>query len=222
MKCVQSGEREEIPDDTPSDYAETIKRCWYQNPDERYIWRDDLDILVEMENLNVREHDDYELALRCLESRDYDKALELFYVCAKRGHADAQYRLARIYHYTKRNYLKAYKWYRRLAAQSDAAGQLGLGMLYEDWQNFAKAFKWYMRAAKQNNSKAQCQVARMYKYGNGIKTDYHQAFKWYMKAAAQQEPSAYYGIGYFYERGYAVRKDYSEAIKWYDKVRHNI
>jgi serine/threonine protein kinase len=217
MKCVQSGEREMIPDDTPSDYAETIKRCWYQNPDERHIWRDDLDILVEMENLNVREHDDYELALHYLESKDYNKALELFYVCAKRGDADAQYQLARIYHYTKRNYIKAYKWYRRLAGQNNATGQLGLGMLYEDWQNPAKAFKWYMKSANQNNSKAQCQVARMYKYGHGVKTNYHLAFKWYSKAAEQNNPAACYNIGYFYERGYVVQKNYAEAMKWYKK-----
>jgi uncharacterized protein len=90
-------------------------------------------------------------------------------------------------------------------------------LLYEDWQNPTKAFKWYMRSAKQNNPKAQCQVARMYKYGYGIKINYHEAFRWYTKAAEQNYNAAYYGIGYFYERGYAVKKDYAEALKWYKK-----
>lgn len=215
MKCVQSGERETIPDNTPSDYAETIKRCWYQNPSERYIWRDDLHILQELEELTIREHDDYELAMGYLESKNYDQAIQLFYVCAKQGSEDAQYQLAHIYHYIKRDYLKAYKWYRRL---NNAVGQLGLGMLYEDDQNFEKAFKWYMKSAKQNNSRAQCQIARMYKYGHGVKTNYQKALRWYTKAAEQNNPSAYYGIGYLYERGYAVRKNYAEALRWYNRV----
>jgi serine/threonine protein kinase len=217
MACVQRGERETVPDNTPSDYVETIKRCWYQEPGKRHILKDDPDILLEIEDLNIREHDDYELAVDCLSRRDYDQAFELFYVCAKNGNINAQYQLAQIYHHVKRNYIKAYKWYRQLAGQNHADSQLGLGLLYEDWQNPTKAFKWYMRSAKQNNPKAQCQVARMYKYGHGIKINYREAFKWYTKAAEQHYHSAYYGIGYFYERGCAVKKDYAEALKWYKK-----
>lgn len=218
MACVQSGDRETVPDDTPSDYAETVRRCWYQEPSKRHILTDDVNVLLDIEDLSIREHDDYELATDCLSCRDYDQALELFYVCAKSGNVDAQYQLARIYHHVKRNYIKAYKWYRQLAGQNHAAGQLGLGMLYEDWQSPAKAFKWYMKSAKQNNPKAQCQVARMYKYGYGTKINYHEAFRWYTTAAEQNYSPAYYGVGYFYERGYAVKKDHAEALKWYKRI----
>ena len=216
IECVKKGERETIPNNTPSDYAKSIRKCWYQNPDERSMIADDVYDLIEIENLNIREVSDYELGLEFVSSRNYDKALTLFYQCAKRGHAGAQYELARIYHYIKRDYQKAYKWYH--AAQNDPIAQLGLGMLYEDSENYAKAFKWYMKSAKQNNSKAQCQVARMYKYGHGVKANYYKAFKWYSKAAEQNNPVAWYNIGYFYERGYAVQKNYDEAIKWYSKT----
>lgn len=50
---VQRGQRETICDGTPSDYVETIKRCLYLNPSERYIWKDDIYKLEELEDLYI-------------------------------------------------------------------------------------------------------------------------------------------------------------------------
>ena len=49
-----------IPNNTPTDYAKSITKCWYQNPDERSMIVDDVYDLIEIENLNIREVSDYE------------------------------------------------------------------------------------------------------------------------------------------------------------------
>ncbi|KAG0327742.1 hypothetical protein BG000_000812 [Podila horticola] len=35
MSLIIRGDREELPDDTPSDYRARVERCWHQDPDER-------------------------------------------------------------------------------------------------------------------------------------------------------------------------------------------
>jgi serine/threonine protein kinase len=222
IQCVREGEREELPIDTPSDYQWFVQQCWSHNADERPVASDfkydEIDALLELENLSVRDHDDYELAVQYLRDKDYDAAFELFYQYAKKGNADAQYELGRIFHRIKNNYDKAFKWYYRSARQNNHNAQLALGAVYETYvRDYVRACKWYRKAAEQNNSKAQCQVARMYKYGYGVRTNYYEALSWYMKAAEQNNTSAFYNIGYFYERGYAVQKNYSQALEWYRK-----
>ena len=224
IQCVREGEREELPIDTPSDYERFVRQCWDQNPDERPMANDfkydEIDALLELENLNVRDHDDYELAVQYLNDKKYDSAFELFYQYAKQGNADAQYELGCIFHRIKNNYDKAFKWYYRSAKQDNHHAQLALGTMYETYmKDYGRACKWYRRAAAQNNSKAQCQIARMYKYGYGVTINHYKAFEWYAKAAEQNSMAAFYNIGYFYERGYAVQKDYKEALKWYRRCQ---
>lgn len=224
MQCVKKGEREELPIDTPSDYDRFIQQCWSHHPDQRPMAADfkydNIDELLELESLSVRDHDDYELAVQYLQDKEYEKAFELFYQYAKQGNPDAQYQLGHIFHRIKKNYDKAFKWYYRSAKQKNHRAQLGLGMIYETYlQDYGRACKWYRRAAEQNNSEAQCQIARMYKYGHGVKTDYYKAFSWYVKAAEQNNSVAFYNVGYFYERGYAVQQNRGKALEWYKKCK---
>ncbi|MEQ6340919.1 MAG: sel1 repeat family protein [Gammaproteobacteria bacterium] len=79
---------------------------------------------------------------------------------------------------------------KELAAQGDAAAQLGVGAMYaigqDVPQDFAEAVKWYRKAAEQGNSGGQFSLGLMYQNGRGVSKDFVQAHKWLNLAAAQK------------------------------------
>ena len=111
---------------------------------------------------------------------------------AKKGNADAAFRLALAYkdgHGVKENYAEAAKWFRKASEQGHADAQFQLGLLYEtgrgSLQNFSEAAKWFEKAAVQNNADAQYHLGLMYKRGQGIPIDNIKAYVWFNLAAAQ-------------------------------------
>lgn len=111
---------------------------------------------------------------------------------AKKGNADAEFRLALAYkdgHGVKQNYAEAAKWFRKAADQGHADAQFNLGLLYEtgrgSLQNFSEAEKWFEKAAVQNNADAKYHLGLMYKRGQGIPVDNIKAYIWLNLAAAQ-------------------------------------
>ena len=85
------------------------------------------------------------------------KAIELYEMAAKRGHAAAQYNLGLYYHQGSRG-----------LTQSDI-----------------KAIEYWKLAANQGHPSAQYNLGVMYAQGKGIETSYSKAREWWTKAAAQ-------------------------------------
>ena len=124
--------------------------------------------------------------------------------------------------YERGDYATAYRGFRRLAEQGNAAAQFNLGRMYDKGQSVAKdyaeAAKWYRRAAEQGHARAQYNLGIMYADGQGVPKDYAEALKWYRRAAEQGEAYAQNNLGTMYEHGKGVQQDYAEAAKWYRRA----
>ena len=97
-----------------------------------------------------------EEAKRCLNQKEYDKAVRIFQALADKGEVEAQYNLALCY-------------------------DKGQGVP----QDHSKAAYWYQKAADQGFAFAQYILALCYDKGHGVPQDYSKAVYWYEKAAAQ-------------------------------------
>ena len=83
--------------------------------------------------------------------QDYQKAIQYYFLAARRGDSDAQYRLGNIYFKGKgidKEYEKAFEFFVIAAENDNAEGIYSLGMMYENGfgvqQNFVIALKWYI------------------------------------------------------------------------------
>ena len=104
---------------------------------------------------------------------------------AKKGDADAQYKLGEMYY-------------------------VGKDVQKDD----AKAEKWYRNAAEQGDANAQYNLGLMYNSGEGVPRDNAEALKWYSKAAEQGDANAQYNLGLMYNSGEGIPRDDAEAVKW--------
>lgn len=108
---------------------------------------------------------------------------------AEQDHADAQFRLARLYDTGKGvalNYSLAAVWYRQAAERGVASAQNSLGDLYGKGQgvarDFAEAMRWFQKAADGGNAYAFNNLGLMYFNGQGVPKDDWAAARWYAKS----------------------------------------
>ena len=85
--------------------------------------------------------------------KDYAKAFKWLRRAAKRGDANAQFNLGRLY-------------------------EAGDGID----KNLERAAKWYLLAAEQDHSKAQANLGWLYINGAGVEEDLDEAEKWYKRS----------------------------------------
>ena len=85
------------------------------------------------------------------------------------AHADYDVAIAA---YSRGDYAKAYKEFKKSAEQGRADAQLILGSIYELGegipQDYAEAVQWYRKAAEQGHAKAQFMLGGMYDEGKGV------------------------------------------------------
>ena len=91
-----------------------------------------------------------EEAKRCLNQKEYDKAVRIFQALADKGEVEAKFYLARCYTF-------------------------GQGVP----QDYSKAVYWYKKAAEQDYAKAQCNLGVSYHNGHGVPQDYSKAGYWF-------------------------------------------
>ena len=130
-----------------------------------------------------------EEAKRCLNQKEYDKAVRIFQALADKGEVEAQYNLALCY-------------------------DKGQGVP----QDHSKAAYWYQKAADQGFAFAQYILALCYDKGQGVPQDDSKADNWYQKAADQNLPGAQLNLALCYDKGHGVPQDYSKAVYWYEKA----
>ena len=131
------------------------------------------------------------------DKKEYNAAAKLYLFAAEKGHADAQYMLARCY-MTGRGVPVSekdmVKWMTKAAEQGHAYAQNELGLCYKFGKGVEKsdseAAKWFRKAAQQGNADGQCNLGICYEYGEGVEKSLETASEWYMRAAKQGHEEA--------------------------------
>ena len=166
-----------------------------------------------------------EEAKRCLNQKEYDKAVRIFQALADKGEVEAQYNLALCYDKGQgvpQDHSKAAYWYQKAADQGFAFAQYILALCYDKGQgvpqDHSKAAYWYQKAADQGFAFAQYILALCYDKGQGVPQDHSKAAHWYQKAADQNLPGAQLNLALCYDKGHGVPQDYSKAVYWYEKA----
>ena len=115
-----------------------------------------------------------------------EQIIEEVETAAKRGSAEAQYLLAKMYDVgdnMEQSLSKAEKWYQLSAKQGYTDAQLALGRLYMSQREWVNAIKWYEIAAKDGNKYAQYILGKIYEAGiEDGKPNYIKAVEWYLCA----------------------------------------
>ncbi len=121
--------------------------------------------------------------------QDYKEAVKWAGLAARKGNADAQFRLGYCYHYGQgitQDYKKAALWYTKAANHGNNSAKCNLGCLYENGngvtKDLKKAFELYKKSAENDSKVAQYNLANMYRYGKGTEKNLIEAVRWYLKA----------------------------------------
>ena len=131
------------------------------------------------------------------DKKEYNAAAKLYLFAAEKGHADAQYMLARCC-MTGRGVPVSekdmVKWMTKAAEQGHAYAQNELGLCYKFGKGVEKsdseAAKWFRKAAQQGNADGQCNLGICYEYGEGVEKSLETASDWYKRAAKQGHEEA--------------------------------
>jgi len=128
----------------------------------------------------------YKQGLELYNKKYFLQAAQDFRQAAKQNHAEAQFKLARMYF--------------------DGKGVA---------KDFNQTIKWYRKAAKLGHLEAQVELASVYRFGvGGVAKDLTQATQWYQKAAKQGSVDAQLSLGVMYYKGIEIKQDLQLAKKW--------
>ena len=151
--------------------------------------------------------------------------LEELQAAARKGSADAQGDLARMYVNgwgLAKDYTEGLKWARKAAEQGNAAGQNSLGYLYHNGHGVTKsdteAMAWYRKAAEQGFAVTQYNLGTIYLHGDGVAKSDIEAVAWFRKAAEQGYALAQAALGQMYRNGVGLAKSHTDAVAWYRKA----
>jgi hypothetical protein len=118
-------------------------------------------------------------------TRDYNRARRLFETGAEGGDSHAMAELGNLYFSTK-DFDTARAWYEKAAAQHNANGLAGLGLIYAYGYGVSpdtgKGLELLGQAAALGGRKAMYQLGLMYEEGVGVASDPNQAREWCQKA----------------------------------------
>lgn len=131
---------------------------------------------------------------------------------ARKGHVEAQVRLAKYYNEHNRTE-EAIQWLTEAIKKDDEQALLLLGEIYERHDsvhlNYKKAFNSYKRAADLGNPWACVKCGEYHLYGKGVEVDYKKAIEFFNKASLP-DADAYLGICQL--NGYGVPKNVQQGF----------
>jgi len=140
--------------------------------------------------------------------QNFRKAFDLYSKSAKKGYAEAQFRLACAYENgelsLKVNEEKACDWYEEAARNGNVEAMVILAKAYEYGEleleeDEEEAFDWYLKAAENGHVESQFIVAEAYELENlGVEEDKEEAHDWYQVAAKNGHVEAMYKLGDMY------------------------
>lgn len=140
---------------------------------------------------------------------------------AKKGDAEAQYRLARHYHLGDKTGRKdpgeALRWYTKSAAQNHPGSMLYLFNFYKFGDGVTPdidiAMDFLSRSAEANNPRAQYNLGICLRDGDGIKKNLVEAFKWFVRGAENGNPGSYKMLGNCYYTAAGVERNLDMAVE---------
>ena len=174
----------------------------------------------------------YNTAMEMYNNGNPLQAVKYFEKSADMSNAEAQFKLAVLYHGNTGDPLdaeKALKLYRQSAQQGYDEAQYVLGLYYKDDLtdipnvniDFAKSAEWFKKAAVQNHTGALFHLALLYRNGDGVPKDNIKSIKLCHKAAQQGHDYAQFILGLYYSGGLKgmgeAAKDIAKAIEWFKK-----
>ena len=187
----------------------------YQKAREWYSKADDKNYLSATYQLGV-------LASKGRGMKSDQKLAEKYYLsAAKKGYAPAQAEMGfrnqeRIF---GKDYKKAMEWYQKAAAQTNARGIYGVGLMYYRGEagveiDYDKAIHYFLLAKKHKSPVADYNLVLCYQK----KSETNKAFKLCSKIATQNDVSAQAKLGYFYKKGYGTTQNLEKAFYWYSQA----
>jgi len=152
---------------------------------------------------------DFDEAVTDYNKGAYIKALNTFYVLAKKGDDKAQYNVAMMYakgQGLKADRSEAMHWYEKAAKQGNAEAQYNLAQIYhhlgkEDAHAYEKAKYWYEKAAENGMMQAYNNLASFYMEGTGVDKNEKKAFELFKKAANMGDSAAQVNVAVLYAWG---------------------
>ncbi len=141
---------------------------------------------------------DYEAAIAAIERGDVREGAAALRAAAHEGDARAQARLGTYYEdggrIFKRDFDRAFFWYRKAAEGGHAEAQFHLGRMHRAGlgveRDEAMAAFWYRAAARRGHPAAQLFLGLMRESGRGVERDRAVAWVWYSLAAEQGDEDA--------------------------------
>ena len=161
------------------------------------------------------------------ETEDYKvESVKWFRKAAEQGHAEAQYKLGKMYEDgrgVEQDSKKAIEWYQKAADRGLHGALYTLGKMYEDGrgveQNNRKAVEWYWKAAEQHSIGAPYKLGEMYEYGKGVEQNDEEAVKWYFRASKHDtDTGGRKKLSEMYETSRGIGPGDEEAFKWYSNA----
>lgn len=139
----------------------------------------------------------YESALRLIGEGAPAEGAELLRLAAERGHAAAQYRLAKLYETGEgvtADLAAARSWTERAAAAGDGRAMHDLGVYYAGGEagprDEAAAYRWFRQAAEFDIAASQYNLGLLYEQGRGVTANAEEALFWFLVAARQGDEAA--------------------------------
>ena len=173
---------------------------------------------------------EFEQAVKDYNKGSYIKALNSFYVLAKKGDAQAQYNVGMIYANAKgvkADISEAMQWYEKAAKQGNSAAQYNLAQCYYqkglngEPHAYEKAKYWYEKAANNNRKEAYNNLASLYMDGKGVAKDSKKAFNLFEKAAKLGDSAAQINVAVMYAWGEGIKHDKMKAYENLKKALRN-
>ncbi|KAG0256985.1 hypothetical protein DFQ27_005374, partial [Actinomortierella ambigua] len=227
---IRSGEREEIPGDTPTDYRSWIEQCWQQDPEQRPKARD----VVLEDNVMMGPNYDAMGSILSLDASIYDSISNRLAACGLEGALDKLTIVDGLEGNPDNNDSDIHKrlhpdggdevinYLRKIASKGNADAQLVLGWMCDHGLTVAgspeDAPLWYRKAAQQGHSTAQLRLGRMYENHGGsmdASSSDIEAAKWYRMAAERGEAQAQLRLGAFHVHGRGVAQNVADAVQWF-------
>jgi len=151
---------------------------------------------------------EYLWGMNYLKAGQNDEAIVCFYKAARRGNADAQYRLGLMYRdgvATEQDYPGAVRLFRKAARQQHAEACRALAVLLyagaegvpQDRAAAARCYEWL---AGRGDSAALFMLGGMSEYGDGVPQNRAAAVDYYSRAAARGHAEAAFALAFLYEQ----------------------
>lgn len=166
--------------------------------------------------------------------QDYDKAIDLYKLAAKKKSANAYYSLGMMYKEgrgVQTDYAQAENLLFRSAKLENADAQYHLFMMHRDGLavniNGDQAMRWIFRAVDLGHVQAEELVSFEAEHGNWharekmlsrIKKGERSAVQWLVRCAERGSWWAQTTLGHMYREGKGVPRDYTKAKRWYTRA----